>query len=93
MADYNRGAVILEPALLFREHDALFLIAATVSRDGRPPREPKLGIFRLSGMRNVRRLRTAIDPALVAPDGWQAAREARELVASLAPPSPPQGGE
>lgn len=93
MADYNRGAVILAPVVLFREHDALFLIAATVSRDGKPPREPKLGTFRLSGMTNVRRLRAAIDPALVPPDDWQAGRASREPVAALAPPLPPMAAE
>ena len=83
MADYNRGAVILQPVLLFREHDAAFLIADTVSRDGKPPREPKLGTFRVSGLGNIRRLRTAIDPAVTVPVDWQGGRPTRELVASI----------
>lgn len=52
-AKYNGGEVILQPALLYREHDALFLLAVTVSRDGKPPREPKLGTFRLSGLADL----------------------------------------
>lgn len=47
---YNGGEVILQPAALYREHDALFLLAVTARRDGRPPREPKLGTFRLVGL-------------------------------------------
>jgi hypothetical protein len=82
-ADYNRGAVVLQPVLLFREHDALFLIAGIVSRDGKAPREAKLGTFRLSGLLHARRLRVPIDPDLIAPVDWQAGRASRELVASL----------
>ena len=52
-AKYNGGDVILQPALLYREHEALFLLAVTVSRDGKPPREPKLGTFRLSGLADL----------------------------------------
>ena len=47
---YNGGEVVLQPSLLYREHDALFLLAVTVRRDGKPPREPKLGTFRLAGL-------------------------------------------
>ena len=49
-ATYNSGQVVLHPCLLYREHDALFLLAVTVLRDGKPPREPKLGTFRVSGL-------------------------------------------
>ena len=52
-AKYNGGEVLLQPSLLYREHDALFLLAVTVSRDGKPPREPKLGTFRLSGLTDL----------------------------------------
>lgn len=82
-ATYNGGAVVLQPVLLFREHDAAFLIASTISRDGKPPREPKLGTFRLAGMREVRRLGGRIDPKLVAPRDWNADKPGRELVASI----------
>jgi len=47
---YNGGEVVLQPSLLYREHDALFLLAVTARRDGKPPREPKLGTFRLAGL-------------------------------------------
>lgn len=49
-ATYNSGQVVLNPCLLYREHDALFLLAVTVLRDGKPPREAKLGTFRVSGL-------------------------------------------
>ena len=52
-AKYNGGDVVLQPALLYREHEAIFLLAVTVSRDGKPPREPKLGTFRLSGLADL----------------------------------------
>jgi len=52
-ARYNGGEVILQPSLLYREHDAQFLLAVTVSRDGKPPREPKLGTFRLTGLADL----------------------------------------
>jgi len=52
-ARYNGGEVVLQPALLYREHDAPFLLAVTVSRDGNPPREPKLGTFRLTGLNDL----------------------------------------
>jgi hypothetical protein len=52
-ATYNRGTVTLAPYLLYERDEALFVDALTVERDGRPPREVKLGTFRLSGLRNV----------------------------------------
>jgi len=62
-AKYNGGEVILQPALLYREHGALFLLAVTVSRDGKPPREPKLGTFRLSGLADLGVTGLTFEPA------------------------------
>ena len=50
VAVYNRGRVKLAPYILYNRDDTIFLDALTVERDGRPPREPKLGTFRLSGL-------------------------------------------
>jgi hypothetical protein len=47
---YNRGRSILAPHSLFTRHDELYLRAVTVERDGRAPREAKLGTFKLIGL-------------------------------------------
>jgi hypothetical protein len=52
-ATYNRGWVRLAPYVLYEKDGALFLDAVTLERDGQPPREPKLGAFRLSGLSAV----------------------------------------
>ena len=49
-AAYNRGRVKLAPYVLYEKGGAIFLDAITLERDGQPPREPKLGAFRLSGL-------------------------------------------
>lgn len=49
-ATYNRAAVTLAPYILYTRHDELFVDAVTVERDGRPPREVKLGTFKLAGL-------------------------------------------
>lgn len=82
-ASYNGGAVVLQPLLLYREHEAVFLLAHTVTRDGKPPREVKVGNFRLSGLTNVVRTATPMDRTAAAPDDWSAGRATRELVARI----------
>lgn len=81
-ANYNRGSVVLSPALLYREHDALFLIGATLTRDGKPPREIKLGTFRLSGLTEVRATKKRADPNMAALADWNAEKPGRLLVAA-----------
>jgi hypothetical protein len=49
-ARYNRGTVKLAPHILYTRHDELFIDAVTVERDGQPPREAKLGTFKLAGL-------------------------------------------
>jgi len=51
-AVYNRMAVRLAPHILYTRHDELFVDAVTVERDGRRPREIKLGTFKLDGLRD-----------------------------------------
>ena len=53
-ATYNRMAVILAPHVLFMKNDAPYVGAVTVTRDGQPPREPKLGLFKLDGLVGLR---------------------------------------
>lgn len=52
-ATYNREAVLLAPHVLFTKHDALHVGAVTVERSGQPPREPKLGVFKLDGLGEI----------------------------------------
>ena len=52
-AVYNRMHVTLAPHILYTRHDELYVDAITVERDGRPPREVKLGAFKLTGLREV----------------------------------------
>ncbi|MBN8807265.1 MAG: hypothetical protein J0I47_03360 [Sphingomonas sp.] len=52
-ASYNRQPVVLAPHVLFNKHDALHVGAVTVERGGQPPREPKLGVFKLDGLGEI----------------------------------------
>jgi hypothetical protein len=45
--------VTLAPHILFTRHDELFIDAVTVERDGQPPREVKIGTFKLAGLKDV----------------------------------------
>ena len=49
-ATYNRMEVTLAPHILYTRHDDLFVDAVTVERNGQPPREIKLGTFKLAGL-------------------------------------------
>ena len=51
-AVYNRMAVRLAPHILYTRHDELYVDAVTVARDGKRPRETKLGTFKLGGLRD-----------------------------------------
>ena len=53
-ATYNRGAVTLAPHALYTRHDELYVDAVTVERDGKPPKEVKVGSFKLSGLGGLR---------------------------------------
>jgi hypothetical protein len=52
-AVYNRMKVLLAPHILYTRHDELYVDAVTVERDGQPPREVKLGSFKLTGLREM----------------------------------------
>ena len=53
-ATYNRGEVTLAPHVLYTRHGELYLDAVTLERDGKPPREVKLGTFKLAGLQPLR---------------------------------------
>ncbi|MET0372566.1 MAG: hypothetical protein ABW039_14480 [Sphingobium sp.] len=50
---YNRMVVTLAPHILYTRHDEMFIDAVTIDRDGRPPRELKLGTFKLAGLSDI----------------------------------------
>ena len=52
-AKYNRSAFKLAPHILYTKHGELFVDAVTVERDGKPPREVKLGTFKLAGLKEL----------------------------------------
>lgn len=53
-ATYNRGEVTLAPHILYTKHGEIYLDALTIERDGNPPREAKIGAFKLSGLARLR---------------------------------------
>lgn len=53
-ARYNGGDVILAPHVFFMKNDAPHVGATTIERDGKPPREEKIGIFKLDGLTGLR---------------------------------------
>lgn len=52
-ATYNRTKVRLAPHILYTRHDELYLDAVTMERDGQPPREVKIGTFKLTGLQDL----------------------------------------
>ncbi|HEY0270962.1 MAG TPA: hypothetical protein VGC10_08245 [Sphingomonas sp.] len=47
---YNRMAIKLAPHVLYTRHDELFVDGVTVEREGKKPKELKLGTFKLTGL-------------------------------------------
>ena len=64
-AVYNRMKLRLAPHILYTRHDELFIDAVTLERDGQPPREIKLGTFKLAGLREVALADQPFQPAPV----------------------------
>jgi hypothetical protein len=50
---YNKTEVTLAPQIVYTKHDELFVDAVPVERDGKPPRELKLGTFKLAGLNDT----------------------------------------
>lgn len=53
-ATYNRGTVTLAPHILYTKHGEIYLDALTLERDGQPPKEAKIGAFKLAGLTALR---------------------------------------
>ncbi len=52
-AVYNKVRMTLAPHILYTRHDELFVDAVALEKDGREPRELKLGTFKLVGLNEV----------------------------------------
>lgn len=50
---YNRQHIILAPHILYTRHGELHVDAVAVERDGKSPRELKIGTYRLSGLGGI----------------------------------------
>ena len=62
LAVYNKALVKLAPHILYTRHDDPFVDAIVLERDGKPPRETKLGVFKLSGLKDLRLTGTSFSP-------------------------------
>lgn len=49
-ATYNGGRVLLAPHVAFTRHGEVYVGATTIERDGQPPREEKVGLFKFVGL-------------------------------------------
>ena len=58
---YNKMVVTLAPHILYTRHDEMYVDAVTTDRDGRPPRELKLGTFKVAGLSDPQVLEEAFD--------------------------------
>ena len=54
LAEYNRSETVLAPKSVFERNGELFMKAVTLETDGRTPKVLKLGIFKLSGLTEIR---------------------------------------
>ena len=52
-AVYNRQTVKLAPHVLWTRHDDLFVDAVALERDGKPPKEHKLGTYKIDGLKDI----------------------------------------
>lgn len=53
-ATYNRQEVTLAPHVLYTRHGELYVDAVALEREGKPPKEVKLGTFKLAGLHPLR---------------------------------------
>jgi hypothetical protein len=61
-AIYNGGAVVIAPHILYSRHGDLHVDAVTLERDGQPPREARLGVFKIAGLKETRVSDRGFDP-------------------------------
>lgn len=53
-ATYNNVEMTLAPHILYSKHDAFFIDAVAVERNGVAPKQKKLGAFHLAGLQGLK---------------------------------------
>lgn len=54
VATYNRVTMTLAPHVIYTKHGDLFIDAVAIEKDGKPPREEKIGTFKLAGLNELK---------------------------------------
>lgn len=49
-ATYNRDAILLAPHIVYTRHDEVYVDGVVIERAGKPPREEKIGSYKLAGL-------------------------------------------
>lgn len=62
LATYNRQRFKLAPHILYTRHGEIYLDAVALMRDGKRPRELKLGSFKVTGMSDLAALEEQFEP-------------------------------
>lgn len=62
-ATYNRDQIVLAPHILYTRHGEVHADGVVLERNGTPPKEIKLGTFKLAGLHDV-----AVTDRLFMPD-------------------------
>lgn len=62
LATYNRTRFKLAPHILYTRHGEVYVDAVAVSRDGQPPKELKLGSFKVTGMSDLAPIEEEFQP-------------------------------
>jgi hypothetical protein len=64
-ASYNGTAMMLAPHILYTRHDEMFVDAVALEKNGAPPREKKLGTFKIIGLKDMELLDQPFDTELL----------------------------
>ncbi len=59
---YNNVRMTLAPHILYSKHDALFIDAVAIERNGQAPKEVKLGAFHLAGLKELALTERTFEP-------------------------------
>ena len=54
IATYNRVTMMLAPHVIYTKHGDLFIDAVAIERDGKAPKEVKIGTFKLAGLNDLK---------------------------------------
>ena len=53
-ATYNGAEIVLAPHVLYTKHAQLYVDGVVLERDGKPPKEAKVGAYKLAGLSPLR---------------------------------------